>query len=336
MTVHTIYRDAVPLLAGFLFAVLSGRFLIPFLHRVKFGQHIREEGPESHRKKEGTPTMGGFIFIVGTLLAPLASYVIWGIPLGTEGALVLALFLGLGLVGFLDDYRKIRKGRNLGLKAREKLALQVLLAALFMWFAASDGRGAQVVIPFSGTVVDLGFFYGIFGAFIIVGISNGVNLTDGLDGLAGSIVAIGLAAYYPVVLAAESVFGISPLSPVVAGSIGSVLGFLVYNRHPAKVFMGDVGSLALGALLSGIAVVTRTELMLLFFAFIPVVENITVIMQVISFQLFGKRIFKMTPVHHHFEFLGWDEGRITSMFRIVAAVFAAMGLLAMGSAGLRR
>ncbi|MGI6631940.1 MAG: phospho-N-acetylmuramoyl-pentapeptide-transferase [Bacillota bacterium] len=330
-----VLRDAVPLLSGFTAAAIAGRFLIPFLHRVKFGQHIREDVPKSHRKKAGTPTMGGFIFIAGGLAAALVNHLVWRTPVGTEEVLILALFLGMGLVGFVDDYRKIRRGRNLGLKAREKLALQIILAGLFMWFVAGEERGTSVVLPFLGQTVDLGFLYGLFGVFIIVGISNGVNLTDGLDGLAGSIVCIGLAAYYPVALAASSVLGgVAPLSPLVAGSIGAILGFLVYNRHPARVIMGDVGSLALGALLSGIAVVTRTELMLLFFAFIPVVENITVIMQVISFQLFGKRIFKMTPVHHHFELMGWEERKVTSVFRVAAIIAAAIGLFAMGSAGL--
>lgn len=331
-----ILRDAVALSSGFVVAVIVGKALIPYLQKIKFGQHIRDEGPKTHLKKAGTPTMGGIIFMAGTLASSLIHYLASGTLPGAEEILILALFVGLGLVGFLDDYRKIRKGRNLGLKAREKLALQVVLAALFMWFMSESGRGTEIVIPFTGSTLDLGFLYGVFGVFIIVGIANGVNLTDGLDGLAGSVVAIGLAAYYPVVLAARVILGLDGLSPMVAGSIGAVLGFLVYNRHPARVFMGDIGSLALGALMSGIAVATRTELMLLFFAFIPVIENITVIMQVASFQLFGKRIFKMTPIHHHFELLGWDERKITAMFRVTAVVFVVIGLFAMGSVGLFR
>ncbi|HHY75209.1 MAG TPA: phospho-N-acetylmuramoyl-pentapeptide-transferase [Firmicutes bacterium] len=326
--------DAVSLGAGFLSAVLLGKVLIPWLYRVKFGQPIREDAPETHRKKAGTPTMGGFIFILGTIAAVLVSNIIRKAhPSGLEIS-VLALYGLMGIVGFLDDYRKIKRGRNLGLRAREKMALQVLIAAGFMWFVASQGRGTYVVIPFTGKTLDLGFLYGVFGVFVIVGISNGVNLTDGLDGLAGSVVAEGLAAYYPVALAAADALGIPSLGPLVAGSVGAILGFLVYNRHPARVIMGDIGALALGALLSGVAILTRSELLLVFFAFIPVVENITVIMQVISFQLFGKRIFKMTPIHHHFELSGWHEVRIVRMFRWVALAAALVGLFAAASVGL--
>ncbi|MGI6666223.1 MAG: phospho-N-acetylmuramoyl-pentapeptide-transferase [Bacillota bacterium] len=329
-----ILKDAVSLATGFLAAALLGKVLIPWLHKVRFGQHIRDDAPVTHRKKAGTPTMGGLIFILGTFVSSLVNH-IWrkGSP-SLQEVLILGLFALMGIVGFLDDYRKVRRGRNLGLKAREKLALQILIAGAFMWFVAGTGRGTSVVIPFSGKALDLGFLYGVFGVFIIVGIANGVNLTDGLDGLAGSIVAEGLAAYYPVALAAAAVLGIPSLGALVAGSTGAILGFLVYNRHPARVIMGDIGSLSLGALLSGIAVITRTELLLLFFAFVPVVENITVIIQVISFQLFGKRVFKMTPIHHHFELLGWDEVRITRMFRLTAAVAVAVGLIAAGSVGL--
>ena len=329
-----ILKDAVPLAAGFVSATLLGKALIPYLHKVKFGQHIREDAPETHRKKAGTPTMGGFIFILGTIASSLANHIFRKTFPSDLDISILVLYCSMGLVGFLDDYRKVRRGRNLGLRAREKLALQVIIGGAFMWFVASTGRGTEVVVPFTGKALDLGFIYGVFGVFVIVGIANGVNLTDGLDGLAGSVVAEGLAAYFPVALAAAGALGIPSLSPLVAGSVGAILGFLVYNRHPARVIMGDVGALALGALLSGIAVVTKTELLLLFFAFIPIVENITVIMQVITFQLLGKRIFKMTPIQHHFELLGWDEVRIVRMFRLVAAAAAVLGLLAAASVGL--
>lgn len=329
-----ILKDAVPLITGFISAVPFGKVLIPWLHKVKFGQHIRDDAPETHRKKAGTPTMGGFIFILGTIASSLVNHVFRKTTPSQLETSVLALYCLMGLVGFLDDYRKIKRGRNLGLRAREKLAFQIIIAGAFMWFVASSGRGTSIVVPFSGKPLDLGFLYGIFGVFVIVGISNGVNLTDGLDGLAGSVVAEGLAAYYPLALAAVGTLGIPSLGPLVAGSVGAILGFLVYNRHPARVIMGDIGALALGALLSGIAVLTRTELLLLFFAFVPIVENITVIMQVISFQLFGKRIFKMTPIHHHFELSGWDEVRIVRMFRLTAAAAALLGLFAAASVGL--
>lgn len=315
----------LPLCAGFVFSALAGLAVIPYLRRLKVGQSIRAEGPKSHQKKAGTPTMGGFIFIIGTLLSVALYRGLTRTPPPVEELLILGLFVTYGAIGFIDDYRKVRFGRNLGLKAREKLVLQVLFAALFTWFFADR---KAVLVPFLGQELRLGFLYPLFAIFVIVGIGNGVNLLDGLDGLAGGVVAIGLAAYAVVTRQGAMALGLD-ISPLALGALGAVGGFLLYNKHPARVIMGDLGSLSLGALLSGLAVTTRTELVLLFFAAMPVIENLSVILQVASFQLTGKRIFKMSPLHHHFELSGWKETAVVYAFWLAAAVFAFLGLLLM-------
>lgn len=315
----------LPLVSGFLLSILAGLAVIPYLTRLKLGQHIREEGPKSHQKKAGTPTMGGMIFMAGTVLSEAIYRAVTRTLPPVEELLLLGLFISYGFIGFLDDYRKVRLGRNLGLKAREKLALQVLFAALFTWFFADR---KTVLLPFLGGEFYLGLLYPLFVIFIIVGIGNGVNLLDGLDGLASGVLVIDLAAYAFVAYQGASALGMD-LSPLALAGVGSLLGFLVYNKHPAKVIMGDLGSLSLGALLSGFAVATRTELVLLFLGAMPIIENLSVILQVASFQLTGKRIFKMSPLHHHFELSGWKETTVVYAFWSAAAVFAFIGILSM-------
>lgn len=318
-------NTALPVLSGFVFSWVLGIGVIPLLRRLKVGQHIRTEGPKSHAKKAGTPTMGGVIFVLGTVLS-LALYrgVTRTVPFKEE-LLILGLFVSYGAIGFTDDMRKVRGGRNLGLKAREKLAFQVLFAALFTWFFA-DRKG--VLIPFLGGEFSLGILYPLFAIFIIVGIGNGVNLLDGLDGLAAGVVAIGLATYAYIAKQGAYALGMD-ISPLALSSLGAVLGFLLHNKHPAKVIMGDLGSLSLGALLAGLAVTTRTELVLIFVAAMPIIENLSVILQVASFQLTGKRILKMSPLHHHFELSGWKETTVVYVFWLAAAFFAFLGVLSM-------
>lgn len=320
-----------PFVLGFFFAAAFGKILIPYLVRLKVGQKIREEGPKSHQKKAGTPTIGGIIFILAILISQVIYHAVFSVPYSTDEILVLGLMMTYGLTGFIDDYRKVRLGRSLGLLAREKMALQVLFAAVFMWFFVD--RGSRVIVPFTGAYWDLGVLYSVFGVFVIVGTGNAVNLTDGLDGLASGVVAIGLVAYYFIAVEYSRVFspgsalrGIPALALSAAGSLG---GFLLYNYHPARVFMGDTGSLALGGLLAGLAIATRTELVLPFIAAVPLAETVSVILQVASFQLFGKRIFKMTPLHHHFELLGWKETKVVMAFWVASLVFAILGIISM-------
>ncbi|MBE3520284.1 MAG: phospho-N-acetylmuramoyl-pentapeptide-transferase [Firmicutes bacterium] len=317
----------IEVLAGFAVSVAIGHAFVPYIKRLKIGQHIRGEGPRAHFKKAGTPTMGGVIFLLGTLVPAIAEG-FFGL-LGRDAWLAIGVFFAFGLIGFIDDWRKFRLGRSLGLRAREKMGLAILAAAVFLYIWRTGGGSSDVIVPVINRVVHLGALYPVFGVLVMVGSSNAMNLTDGLDGLAAGVSAIGLAALSRVALAKAALNGAGGLEHLAPTAIGAILGFLVYNRHPAKIFMGDTGSLALGALLAAFGILTKTELLLLFFAGVPVVETLSVIAQVISFQLFGRRIFKMSPLHHHFELLGWPEVKVVRTFWLAQALLAAAGIWVM-------
>lgn len=308
-----------------LVTLILGPLMIPVLRKLKFSQNVRSDGPARHLQKTGTPTMGGVIFLAGaaagTLL--LAHWV-------ADEIIVLVMILGFGLIGFLDDYIKVVLKRSLGLRAREKLLGQVLLAGgLACWEMFRSDRGTSLIIPFSGLVtpggmqVELGWWlYLAFTVFIVVGMANAVNLTDGLDGLAAGVsmlVALGMVVIALFV-------GKTGVALVMASLAGGCLGFLFYNRHPAKVFMGDTGSLALGGGFGAAAVVTGSELFLVIIGGIFVIETLSVIIQVISFQTRGRRVFLMSPLHHHFELSGWEENRVVLTFTVVSLVFVLIGL----------
>lgn len=297
---------------AFLICIIIAPVLIPFLHKLKFGQEIREEGPVWHKKKAGTPTMGGIIFIVGSLLATI--FVIRDIS-----TIVVMLFaLGFGLIGFADDYIKVVLKRNLGLTALQKLLLQIALSVVFVIVLNSLGMlNTDIYIPFTTMSVDLGWFYIIFAAFIMIGFTNAVNLTDGLDGLATSITAI-VSLFFAI---ATFFVGNRALAVFMIALAGGCIGFLVFNRYPAKVFMGDTGSLFLGGALAAASIVLKMPFILVIAGIIYVVEALSVILQVASFKLTGKRIFKMSPIHHHFEMCGWKEVKIVLVFCAVSIVF---------------
>ncbi len=316
-------------LIGLVFSLIFGRLLIPVLRKLKIGQQIRSDGPRKHLTKAGTPTIGGLIFI-SAILASRLVFFLWkrAVP-PTEEVLILGLMLAYGLIGFIDDYRSVRFGRSLGLRAREKMALQILFAAVFLWFFVD--RSSTIIIPFSGRTLDLGIFYPVVAVILVVGIGNGMNFTDGLDGLAAGVAAIGLGAYYFISTGYAQAMrpDLATLSSLAVSSVGALIGFLCFNYHPAKVFMGDCGSLALGGLLSGYAIATNTEFVFLLIAAVQLAEVLSVILQVVSFQLFGKRIFKMAPLHHHFELLGWSEKRIVHVFWLASLAMAILGILSM-------
>lgn len=317
-------------LLGLAFSLIFGRLLIPELKKLKIGQQIRAEGPKSHRKKAGTPTMGGLIFILAIIMSRFIMFLFQRVVPPAEEIPIIGLMLAYGFTGFADDYKKVRSGRSLGLRAREKIALQILFAAMFLWFFAD--RGSTVILPFSGKILDLGILYPVLALVLIVGTGNGMNFTDGLDGLCAGVAAIGFGAYYFISSSYAQAMGrpdLFSLPSLALSSAGAVLGFLFFNYHPAKVFMGDTGSLALGGLLAGFAIATNTEIVFLFIAAIELVEVISVILQVFSFQLFGKRIFKMTPIHHHFELLGWSEKRVVYVFWLVSLFMAILGIISM-------
>ncbi len=304
---------------AFLIAILCGPLLIPVLRRLKFGQSIRQEGPQRHYAKAGTPTMGGIIILIALLIPSL----FYG---GKSAEVLLALFVtfGHGLIGFLDDFIKVVLKRSLGLKARQKLVGQIIMAAALAYIAAVYmGRGTDLWIPILGIQLDLGPFYYILIFLVLVGTTNAVNLTDGLDGLAAGTTTIAALAYGAICL----VFGKFDLAVFCVALAGAALGFLRFNAHPAKVFMGDTGSLALGGALAAVAVMTKTELLLVLVGGVFVVEALSVIVQVISFKSTGKRVFLMSPIHHHFELSGWSETKVVTVFWLAGIVCSAVALL---------
>lgn len=306
---------------AFFVTVIVAPFFLPVLKQLKFGQSIREDGPKSHLKKSGTPTMGGIMILFSLLITTI---IIQGIVLSftTDVLLLLFVTLGFGLVGFLDDYIKIKWKRNLGLTSKQKLIGQLIIALLFFFILERTGFDTYVQIPGTNIGADIGIFYYLLVIFMLVGSSNAVNLTDGLDGLLAGCGAIAFGAY--ALLAWH--IGMVEVAIFSATIVGALIGFLVFNAHPAKVFMGDTGSLALGGAIAAIAIVTKMELILILIGGIFVIETLSVILQVISFKTRGKRIFKMSPIHHHFELSGWSEWRVVVTFWIAGLVFAVLGI----------
>lgn len=303
--------------AAFLLSVILSPLLIPLLRRMKFGQQIRAEGPAAHQKKKGTPTMGGIIILLALAIAFYRFA-----ETGPEFYILLVAALGSGFVGFLDDYIKIVFKRSLGLTALQKLAGQLLVAGAVCWMLAAGGHDTSVYFPPFDFALDLSWFYYPFLILFMLGFSNAVNFTDGLDGLLSGTGAIAFGA-----LCIIAMYRTEPEVAVFsAAMIGALLGFLVFNAHPAKVFMGDTGSLGIGGGLAAAAALTKTELILVVIGGIFVVEILSVVLQVISFKTRGKRIFKMSPIHHHFELSGWSEWRIVVTFWATGLIFAAFGI----------
>ena len=311
------------IMIGFLSSVVLGFILVPLLKRMRVGQKISIFVGEAHRKKEGTPTMGGLIFIVPTVIATLGLVVTNKITYTSNLGIVLLVFIGYTLIGFLDDFLSIKKGNNEGLTVYQKLFMQVLIAIGFFYiYMRSGGQTAWVV----GTLhidLEMGWLYGMAILFVLVGASNAVNLTDGLDGLAGGLSAIAFVAYALISLSV----GFEDIGLFSLILVGSLFGFLVYNTNPAKIFMGDTGSLALGAVMGAIAILTHRELTLLVVAFIFVIETLSVILQTFWMIVFKKKIFLMTPLHHHFEKLGWDERDIVKLFWVAGLILAMAGIV---------
>ncbi|WP_170006939.1 phospho-N-acetylmuramoyl-pentapeptide-transferase [Bacillus fonticola] len=306
---------------SFLITVLLSPIFIPFLRRLKFGQSIREEGPKSHQKKTGTPTMGGIMIILAIVVATLVMTSKYT-SLTYEIFLLLFVTVGFGLLGFLDDFIKVVMKRNLGLTSKQKLFGQVIIAIIFFLVLRQQGESTELHIPLVDFTIDLGWGYAFIIIFWLVGFSNAVNLTDGLDGLVSGTSAIAFGAL--AILA----WNLNELEITLfaVAVVGAVLGFLVFNAHPAKVFMGDTGSLALGGAFAAIAILTKLELLLVIIGGVFVIETLSVIFQVISFKTTGKRIFRMSPLHHHYELVGWSEWRVVVTFWSVGLLLAALGI----------
>ncbi len=305
---------------GFLIVVILGPIFIPMLAKFKFGQTVRDDGPQTHLQKNGTPTMGGVIMIIAVLITGLTRA-----KIDKDLLVGLICITGFGFVGFLDDFIKIKMKRSLGLKAYQKIILQFALALFVSYYQYSASPSAtQIMVPFTDYIINLGPLYVPIMMFVIIGTVNAVNLTDGLDGLASGVTLI-VSAFFMIL--AISV-GNSDVAILAAATGGACLGFLGFNSYPAKVFMGDTGSMALGGAVVAFAVLTNSVLLIPIVGGIYFAEAISVIIQVTSFRLTGKRVFKMAPIHHHFEQCGWPETRVVFVFWITTVVLAWIGIIA--------
>jgi len=317
--------DSVSLVISFIISavivVLLMPLFIPFLHRIKFGQSIREEGPSWHQKKSGTPTMGGIVLIVAVIVAGLVTCH------SMKMMLMLGVCVGFGLIGFLDDYIKVVLKRNLGLTSLQKFLLQLALTVFYIVTFKNLGYlDSHVIIPFMANTIDLGVFYIPLAAFVVLAVVNSVNLTDGIDGLAGSVTSI-VAIFFVV---AGLIYKQTESTLLALTAVGACCAFLVFNRHPAKIFMGDTGSLFLGGMISVVAISLKMPIFLILVGIVYLIEALSVIIQVAVFKSTGKRVFKMSPIHHHFEMCGFNENKIVagaSIITLVACIIAVLAFL---------
>ena len=316
-----IHETILAIIIAFAISALLCPIIIPFLHKLKFGQPVRDDGPQSHLKKQGTPTMGGLIILSSIIITS-----VFYIPSYPKIIPVLFVTVGFGIIGFLDDYIKIVMKRSEGLKPMQKLVGQFIITGIFAWYLLNSGEvGTDMLIPFTGgfdggSFLSLGIFFVPALFFIMLGTDNGVNFTDGLDGLCTSVTIL-VATFLTIVAIGEDM-GISPITGAV---VGSLLGFLLFNVYPAKVFMGDTGSLFLGGAVAGLAFACEMPLILLLVGLIYIIETLSVILQVTYFKAtHGKRLFKMAPIHHHFEMCGWCEKKIVLVFTGITVVLCLL------------
>ena len=322
MGVLLLTKSVFAIMIGFLAAILFGLVLIPILRRHKLGQRISVFVGESHKKKEGTPTMGGLIFVLPTVLATILLLVTNKMELTPNLIIILFVFIGYAFIGFLDDFLSIKKNNNEGLTTYQKLFLQLLIALVFFYLYMKKGGETALIVSTLGIHLEMGWFYGVFLLFILIGASNAVNLTDGLDGLAGGLSAIAFIAFSLISLAV----GFEEIGIFSFILTGALVGFLIFNTHPAKIFMGDTGSLSLGAVMAAVAILTHREVTLLVVASVFVIETLSVILQVAWLWIFKRKLFLMTPLHHHFEKLGWIETDIVKLFWVVGLVLTMAGI----------
>ena len=308
------------LLMGFAFSMVLGPIFIPMLHKLKFGQNIRTDGPKSHLKKSGTPTMGGLIFFISVSVTML----IIGYKPTDEGMIVLYSLIAFGIIGFLDDILKIIHRDNLGLRAYQKMMLLLLFSIALAYYGYTN-IGTDIIIPFMNSKLNLGIFYIPLVVVYYAATTNAVNLTDGIDGLASSVTVIVLT-FFAIVGFKTGHYQVGVFSIALAGAL---LGFLRYNAFPAKIFMGDTGSLALGGAIATIALILKMPLFIIIVGGIYVVETLSVIIQVTSFKTTGKRVFKMAPIHHHFEQCGWSEVKLVTVFSIITLILCIIGFIAL-------
>ena len=323
----TLTKSLFALMIGFIISTIFGVILIPFLKKIKAGQRINVY-VDTHKKKAGTPTMGGFIFIIPCLITVILLLLTNKMEYSINLFIVLFVMISYGMIGFLDDYISLKNNVNKGLTKKKKLLLQFVVAVVFYILFRHFGDGDSVLrITLFNFEWNLSWFYGVFILFLLVGTSNAVNLTDGLDGLAGGLSAISFLAYGLISWGSYWISGYQDIGIFCFILVGCIMGFLVFNSSPAKVFMGDTGSLSLGATLATVAIVTSHEFSLAVIGGVFVIETLSVIIQIFSVVVFGKKVFLMSPIHHHFERLGWREGDIVKLFWIVGFILSLLALI---------
>ena len=315
-------KAAMAMMLGFILSIVAGLILIPIFKRIKAGQNVSTTIGERHMKKNGTPTLGGLIFIIPTIVTLLLLKIKGSIDISYNLLIIMIVFIAYAALGFADDWLKIKYHNNKGLTILFKLACQMAIALVFFYIYITNGGSPVVEVSAIGLRLDLGWLYGIFILFLLVGSSNAVNITDGLDGLAGGLSAIAFLAFGLLAWNASWMEGSQEVGIFCFVLVGTLLGFLVFNTHPAKVFMGDTGSLALGGALAATAILTKHELLLAVIGGIFVVETLSSLIQMIAIIKFKRKIFKIAPLHHHFEQCGWEERDIVKIFYVVGLLLA--------------
>ena len=320
-------KSVLGLMLGFVLSLVAAVILIPLLKKLHVGQSVSKLINERHLKKDGTPTIGGLIFIIPTILIMLILYLRGSIEFNSNLIILIFVFLSYGALGFIDDFLKVKYHNNNGLSIGVKFLLQTVIAVIFYIIYRNNGGDSNLVISSLGINVSLGWAFGLFILLVLVGTTNAVNISDGLDGLAGGLSVVAIMAYGVIAWGSKWISGYQERAIFAFVLCGAILGFLVFNTHPAKVFMGDTGSLALGGALATIAILTKHELSLLLIGGVFVVETLSSAIQIIAIRKFHKKVFLKAPLHHHFEELGWEETDIVKLFWVVGLFLAMIGII---------
>lgn len=320
-------KSVLGLMLGFVLSLVAAVILIPLLKKLHVGQSVSKLINERHLKKDGTPTIGGLIFIIPTILIMLILYLRGSIEFNSNLIILIFVFLAYGALGFIDDFLKVKYHNNNGLSIGVKFLLQTAIAVVFYIIYRNNGGDSNLVISSLGINVSLGWAFGLFILLVLVGTTNAVNISDGLDGLAGGLSVVAIMAYGVIAWGSKWISGYQEIAIFAFVLCGAILGFLVFNTHPAKVFMGDTGSLALGGALATIAILTKHELSLLLIGGVFVVETLSSAIQIIAIRKFHKKVFLKAPLHHHFEKLGWEETDIVKLFWVVGLFLAMIGII---------
>jgi len=315
-------KASMALMLGFVLSLVTGLFVVPLFKRLHFGQSVSRLISKRHLKKEGTPTMGGVIFIIPVIVSLILLYIKGSIAISYNLIIVIFVFLAYGFLGFMDDYLKVKYHNNNGLSLVTKFLIQMVIALVFFYLFMKGGGKPVLSITFLNININLGWMFGIFILLLLVGTTNAVNITDGLDGLAGGLSAIAFFAFGVISWNAGWLEGYQEIAILCFLLTGSLVGFLVFNTHPARIFMGDLGSLALGGALASVAIVSRHEISLALIGGVFVIETLSSLIQIVAIRYFNKKVFLKAPLHHHFEELGWAETDIIKLFWVVGFILA--------------